>query len=193
MTSPALPEVHLLRRHGHPASHHEEKSLQTSRIRAQICSQRPGPGPAHARARSGSAWPSCGTMGPGPSALKAPWAPGRPSPSSWTRPVSPRVAERRSSRTLSPTPTCRLAKGRHPRSPSTIAPGGEKKIESPIGAGPQAEAVLPHKAAPTRYSATLPRARARCSRPVTTNALRSPLALKARALACRLTGSCSCC
>lgn len=46
MTSPALPEVHLLRRHGHPAGHHEEQSLQTSRIRAQICSQRPRPGPS---------------------------------------------------------------------------------------------------------------------------------------------------
>lgn len=33
MTSPALSEVHLLRSPGLPAGHHEEKSLQTSRIR----------------------------------------------------------------------------------------------------------------------------------------------------------------
>lgn len=69
MTSPALPEVHLLRRPGHPAGHQEERSLQTSRITAQICSQSPRPGPAHARVRSGSAWLSCGTMGPGPCRL----------------------------------------------------------------------------------------------------------------------------
>lgn len=61
----------------------------------------------------------------GPRALQTPWAPRRPSPPSWTRLVSPRVAERRSSRTLSPTPTCRTAKGRHPQSPLSSRYGGE--------------------------------------------------------------------
>lgn len=60
MTSPALPEVHLLHRPGHPASHHEEKSLQTSRIKGSDLLAEPKAGastrPSQTRERMALLW-----------------------------------------------------------------------------------------------------------------------------------------
>lgn len=122
MTSPALPEVHLLRRPGHPASHHEEKSLQTSRIKGSDLLAEPKAGastrPSQKRERMALLWDN-GPKTQGPAGSLGGW---ETKPTILIRPVSPRVAERRSSRTLSATPTCCTAKGRHPRCPSAIAP-----------------------------------------------------------------------
>lgn len=117
MTSPALPEVHLLRRPGHPAGHHEDKSPQTRRSRAQICSLRPRPGPAHARGQKQERVARGWDNGPRTQGHAGSLGFSGTKPPSWTRPVSPRTTESRSSRTLSRAPTCRMAKGRHPRSP----------------------------------------------------------------------------
>lgn len=197
MTGPALPEVHLLRGPGHPAGHRGDKSPQTRRHRAQICTLRPRRRLAHCRGhrrqRVAREWDN----GPRNRSSAGSLGCGETTPPSRSRAVSPRVAESRSSRTRWRTPTCRncLTAATHGRSPQPSL-RGRKEQSRPIGAGPPAEAVPPHKAAPTPRSAThrgassAPQA-APGPLPPTPRGPHEPL--KARARPCRLTGSCSCC
>ncbi|KAL6046915.1 hypothetical protein STEG23_019955 [Scotinomys teguina] len=154
MASPALPEVHLLRGPGDPAGHRQHESPQTRRNRAQICTRRPRPGPAHCRSqrqeRVARGWDN-GSRNQGPAGFLG---------SVETKPTKPTILDRTSIAAGGRKPILpqalaafNLPYGRHPRSPQPSLRGRHAQ-RRPIGAGPQAKAVPPHKAAPTSRSAT---------------------------------------
>lgn len=192
MTSPALAEVHLLRGPGDPAGHHQDRSRRPAGTGLRFAGCAQGRGRRTAEARGRSAWPAGGTMGPGTRALQASWARWRPSPPSRIGPVSPRVAESRSSRTLSRTSTCRTAIGRPPTVPSAVAPW-EKCTEPPDWGGATSRG-RPAAQSGAHSSLCHPPGRERGAPgplPPTPRGPHTPR--RARARPRRLTGSCSCC
>lgn len=137
MTGPALPEVHLLRGPRGPAGHRGDKSLQTRRHRAQICTLRPRRRPAHCRGhrrqRVAREWDN----GPKNRSSAGSLGCGETTPPSQSRAVSPRVAESRSSCTRWRTPTCRNCRTAATHGPLSRRSVGERNRAARSGRGHQ--------------------------------------------------------